>query len=215
MIAAVITSRNAKEAFEKVKIIEADLYEVRIDYFESFEDLETLAEMRKKLILTPRRKEEGGAREFDEEERLELYKRLINLKPTYIDVELRSEIATDVLELARKKRVGVILSYHNFYGTPTFGELIGILDEMEGLDPDVIKIVTTARSLKDNVRVIRLYEHAENVVAFCMGPLGKVSRVFSALMAPFTYASVGNEVAPGQLSVEDLKSMLEVLGSER
>ena len=215
MIAAVITARNAKEALEKVKTVEADLYEVRVDHFEGFEDLEVLAEMGEKLILTPRRNEEGGAREFSEAERLELYGRLVNLKPAYIDVELRSEIAADVLELARKKRIGTILSYHNFSGTPTFGELIGILDEMEELDPDVIKIVTTARSLKDNVRVVRLYEHAENVVAFCMGPLGKVSRVFSALMAPFTYASAGNEVAPGQLSVDELKSILEVLGSER
>ncbi len=215
MIAAVITARNVKNALGKIKTVGADLYEVRVDYFEGFEDIEALAEMRGKLILTPRRKEEGGVREFDEEERLELYKRLINLKPAYIDVELRSEIAPDVLELARKKRVGTILSYHNFSGTPTFGELIGILDEMEELDPDVIKIVTTANSLKDNVRLIRLYEHAENVVAFCMGPLGKVSRVFSALMAPFTYASVGNEVAPGQLGVEELKSILGVLGSER
>ncbi|WP_099211937.1 3-dehydroquinate dehydratase [Thermococcus henrietii] len=210
MIAGVVLARDAREAAAKIEGSRADLYEVRLDHFESF-DLSPLKPYAERLILTVRRAEEGGYRRIPEEERLELYRRAMELGPRYVDVEVYSGIAGEVIEEARRKKVGVILSHHDFEKTPTFGGLIGVLDDMEEMDPDVIKIVPTARELRDNVRVLRLYEQADNLVAFCMGPLGRISRLFSALLAPFTYASIDGSAAPGQMSVEELERLLVML----
>ncbi|MDK2914151.1 MAG: 3-dehydroquinate dehydratase [Thermococcaceae archaeon] len=211
MIAGVVTAKNPEEALEKIKTSKFDLYEVRLDSFESFEGLEVLGEYSKKLIFTPRRREEGGIRPLDDETRLGLYRRVISLSPAYVDVEFGSKIAQEVIELARKNGVGVILSYHDFNGTPGFGKLLALLEDMEELEPEIIKIVTTANSPLDNLRVLRLYEHAENLIAFCMGPLGRISRVFSAQLAPFTYAPLDGEVAPGQLRAEELDRLRVML----
>lgn len=210
MIAGVVVARNAREAVAKIREGNADIYEVRVDRFESFE-LAPLKPFADRLIITIRRAEEGGFRRIPEEERLELYRRAMTLKPRYVDVEARSEIAGEVMREARKRRVGVILSYHDFEETPPFETLMEILQGMASMNPDVVKIVPTANSHLDNVRVLRLYEHAENLVAFCMGPLGRISRLFSALLAPFTYASLEKAVAPGQMSVEELRKLLVML----
>ncbi len=71
----------------------------------------------------------------------------MELKPAYVDVEFASDIAQEVIELARENGVGgVVLSHHNFNGTPDFGKLLTLLEEMEELEPEIIKIVTTANS---------------------------------------------------------------------
>ncbi|ALV62715.1 3-dehydroquinate dehydratase I [Thermococcus sp. 2319x1] len=211
MIAGVVTAKNPREALEKIKASNFDLYEIRLDSFWEFEGLEVLGEYSKRLIFTPRRKEEGGIRPLDDGTRLRLYRRVMALKPAYVDVEFGSKIASEVIELAREKSVRVVLSHHDFKGTPGFGKLLDLLKEMEELEPGIIKIVTTANSVLDNLRVLRLYEYAENLIAFCMGPLGRVSRVFSAQLAPFTYAPVDGEVAPGQFPAEELERLRVML----
>ncbi|WP_394353013.1 3-dehydroquinate dehydratase [Thermococcus sp. GR4] len=208
-------AKNAQKAVEKIKSGEADLYEVRLDHFSSFDGLEELEPFAPNLIFTFRSYEEGGRREASDEERLRVYKRVLELYPAYVDVGLNSGIAERVVKEAREKRVGVVLSYHNFEETPDFWELLGVVKAMEALEPDVMKIVTMARSLGDNLRIARLYEGRENVVAFCMGSLGRLSRLISALLAPFTYASLDEEAAPGQLTVEELRRAIEVVGDGR
>lgn len=107
MIAGVVTARNPGEALEKIKTSKFNLYEVRLDSFESFEGLEVLGEYSKKLIFTPRRREEGGIRPLDDGTRLSLYRRVMELKPAYVDVEFASDIAQEVMELAKEK--GLVL----------------------------------------------------------------------------------------------------------
>ncbi|AGT34304.1 hypothetical protein OCC_14110 [Thermococcus litoralis DSM 5473] len=47
MIAGVVTAKNPEEALEKIKTSKFDLYEVRLDSFESFEGLEVLGNILK------------------------------------------------------------------------------------------------------------------------------------------------------------------------
>lgn len=47
MIAGVVTARNPGEALEKIKTSKFNLYEVRLDSFESFEGLEVLGNILK------------------------------------------------------------------------------------------------------------------------------------------------------------------------
>jgi 3-dehydroquinate dehydratase type I len=86
------------------------------------------------------------------------------------------------------------------------------------LAPDIVKIVTFARSWEDNFSILSLISHArkrnQEIVAFCMGQKGKMSRIFSPLMgAAWTYASInrGKTSAPGQLTVEEMREVWEKL----
>ena len=74
-----------------------------------------------------------------------------------------------------------------------------------------IKIVTMAESIEDAISVLELYRDANdsNLIAFAMGEKGILSRVLCAMYktAPFTYASLGSEVAPGQLSIYQMRRL--------
>jgi 3-dehydroquinate dehydratase-1 len=81
---------------------------------------------------------------------------------------------------------------------------------------DIAKMVTTARSLEDNLTVLRLISEFPGVrlVAFAMGPLGAVSRVLCPLVGgDFTYTSIekGKESAQGQMTVKDLSQIYEMM----
>lgn len=92
MIVGVVIVRNLGEVFEKIKILKFNFYEVRFDFFESFEGLEVLGEYFKKFIFMLRRREEGGIRFFDDGIRLSFYRRVMEFKLVYVDVEFVLDI---------------------------------------------------------------------------------------------------------------------------
>ena len=212
MIAGTIKAESIDEAIRLIETGTADLYELRVDALKSPEGIEKLAPFSERLIITVRSKEEGGFREIDNEERLVLFKELMDIKPAFVDVEFKSGIVRDVIELAGKMGVGIIVSYHDFERTPSFKRLKALLDEMRELKGDITKIVTFAGHYIDNIKVVRLYEYEKNLIAFCMGEKGKISRIFSLVLSPFTYASLGEAAAPGQLSVEEMRLLSEMIG---
>jgi len=117
-----------------------------------------------------------------------------------------------------KRRKKCLLSCHNLEKTPSFDAMKQIVQQQIKAGADICKVVTTARSFEDNASVLRLIpEFPETgVVAFAMGPLGTTSRVLCPLVGgDFTYASVakGQESAPGQITVEALKNIYEMIGS--
>jgi 3-dehydroquinate dehydratase type I len=110
----------------------------------------------------------------------------------------------------------VIISTHDFSGTPGEEELLARLSEIRAAGADVGKIVTTANSIKDCQRVLGLLPLAEKqnfpLIAFCMGGKGRFTRVAALLRgAPFMYASVSeNEAtAAGQFTVDGLRRALK------
>ncbi|HII67905.1 MULTISPECIES: type I 3-dehydroquinate dehydratase [Thermococcus] len=214
MIAGVIKAKTVNEAIKIIENGRTDLYELRVDAMKSFEGIEKLRSFAEKLIITVRSKEEGGFREIRDEERIKLFEEFMRINPAFVDIEFRSKIAEDVIRLIREREVRVILSYHDFEKTPSFEELKTLLEEMKKLKADLIKIVTFAKHYLDNVKIVRLYEHERNLIAFCMGEKGKISRAFSLVLSPFTYASLDEASAPGQLSLEDMELLLALLGGE-
>jgi len=85
---------------------------------------------------------------------------------------------------------------------------------------DIVKIVTRAETWADNLRVLELIPKAHNlgirIIAFCMGPMGRISRVVSHMMGGYlTFASLeqGEESADGQMTVTEMKKIMEHLSS--
>lgn len=108
-----------------------DLIELRLDYCSDLNKLEELKNIHfpLPLILTLRAKSQGGAFQGSEEERIAFLKRLMSLKPEYIDLE---EIIPDkdlkAISLLSPE-TKIILSYHNFIETPEISTLdMGLVD---------------------------------------------------------------------------------------
>ncbi|HRR42321.1 MAG TPA: type I 3-dehydroquinate dehydratase, partial [Syntrophales bacterium] len=86
------------------------------------------------------------------------------------------------------------------------------------LGADIVKVVTTARTPEDNLKVLRLIPYARRkgleIIAFCMGDKGRISRVASPILGSFlSFASLerGEESAPGQMTVDEMRLVLSLL----
>jgi len=135
----------------------------------------------------------------------------------YVDIELTTISIEDVGEKARSLGAKLIISFHDFEATPGIGELNSIMREGLGYGADICKIVGTARDHGDCLTYLRfLLENPDsNLVSFGMGAAGVMSRIFSPIFGgAFTYASsdVGEESAPGQISLDGLREIYRILG---
>jgi 3-dehydroquinate dehydratase-1 len=208
-------SKSAARAFD----MGASFLEVRFDYVEPIKFSEVLAVVqpfKAKCIYTLRRTNQGGKFDGSEIQRLRYLKDLTCQLPMMIDVEYETlreypEIGTFIKSL----NIPMLLSWHDFKSTPSEVELAELLGQMSSYSNNN-KLVTMANSLEDTLRVLNLYEAVDksvNLVAFCMGEIGLVSRILCALhpQCPFTYAAIDRPVAPGQLTIEQMKKLYRMI----
>lgn len=189
----------------------ADLFEVRADHVRDF-DLEALLRARTKPILLTCRSESEGGRSpaADAPRRRRLLAEAFRLGFDFVDVEASSGF--DEIAAERKGR-GLVLSVHDFERTPE--DLDGIFERMAARRPEIVKIVTRARSIADLGRVLAFARRRAKarqpgdpaLVTFAMGPEAVASRILGGRYgAPFTFAAPANglEAAPGQLPARTL-----------
>jgi len=193
--------------------------EIRLDYLEQ-PDLKSLFRTHPgPVIATNRLAGQGGGRwQGAEEERRRLLQEAMELGVDFLDVELAADAAWRRDLWGRRGQTKIILSWHDYAGTPEAPRLEAVMNEMLTTAADVLKVVTMARQPDDILRVLSLIPRARaqsrEIIAFCMGPLGKWSRVVAPLLgsyltfAPFTKAGAS---APGQLTVNELKRAWKAL----
>src|SRR5271168_5347838 len=132
-----------------------------------------------------------------------------------IDLELETAeaIKASDLEKLRTRGVALMVSYHDYQSTK---DLDGIFERIRPYEPEFIKIVSTARSLSDNVVMMQFLERSgdhANMVGLCMGEQGILSRVLAVRAGgAFTFAAAtqGEETAPGQLTARTFIDMYRV-----
>jgi 3-dehydroquinate dehydratase-1 len=221
-ICATITEVEPKE-FDKTVArafdMGASLLEIRFDYISSDSFPEALAAARPykgKCIYTLRGTSQGGRFAGSERQRVSCLKELASQLPMMVDVEYETIVhCPEIGTFIKSLNIPLLLSWHDFGSTPSEKELSDLLNLMSSYSNNN-KLVTTARSLEDNLRVLSLYDTVDksaNLVAFCMGELGLVSRVVCALQrnCPFTYASFGRPIAPGQVTIEQMKKLQRMI----
>ncbi|MDN3505195.1 MAG: type I 3-dehydroquinate dehydratase [Rhabdochlamydiaceae bacterium] len=135
----------------------------------------------------------------------EAIEKILDLSPSYIDVDYNCTFNYD--ELMRKySHVKWIVSHHDFEKTPSC--LISKYQEMRSRWPlaTYIKIAAMANSTVDSLRMIELSQNSCDVIAICMGELGKITRLLAPVFnMPISYTCLkGEEVAAGQINVEEL-----------
>ncbi|HID42486.1 MAG TPA: type I 3-dehydroquinate dehydratase [Archaeoglobaceae archaeon] len=201
----IIVSLTNIDDFKRVEDV-ADLIELRIDLFNSLPSLDELKKIRKKKIVTIRRKEDGGKYTGSEADRLNLIKKYSGIAD-YVDVEFDCE--DEYFEMNCK----TIESYHNFSMTPPYNTLKEILDSRRG---DIFKIATLGKTKKDVLTIVKILCNYDDVVAFLIGEKFAFTRIMSLFLgSPFIYCHAGNSVARGQFEAHEASEIIKKLRGER
>jgi len=194
----------------------SDYAEIRFDFLKIDEIPETLESIKKnlkKIVCTLRPKSEGGKFEGSEKERIAILKLIAEYNPFLLDVELNTiKKNKELAKYLKSSKTKLLISWHDFKKTPKFSELKSMMNQMTKFSHNV-KIVTTAKSVDDSTRILQLYNKngKNNLIAFAMGDNGRVSRILCLYLgSPYTYVSLGKPVAPGQLSVDEVKKIIDL-----
>ncbi len=188
------------------------LVELRLDFLRREPELHRLLPDRPSaVVVTARRKEEGGIWRDTEEKRLTLLRSAIAQGPEFVDLEL--DIADKIPPYGETRR---IISFHDMEKTPE--DLEGLHREMATKSPYIIKIAVTPRTVDDMFRFMHFIreknaearprgEQGVRVIGMCMGEMGKATRILAKKFGmPFTYSTFSHEriIAPGMLVYRDL-----------
>ncbi len=201
----------------------ADFIEVRFDYFDKSnmnQVLEVVLDHKERAVYTCRAPNEGGKYAGIETDRVSTLRRLAAFRPMLLDVEYKTMTENeDLIDQFAAQNCDTLVSWHNFDQTPSIEELDTLLNKMKMYSSNV-KIVTMAKAITDNLRVLKLYEDAKksnvNLITFCMGEYGVLSRVLCTFAgAPFTYASLTDATALGQLAIKQMRSIYDKLEKEK
>jgi 3-dehydroquinate dehydratase/shikimate dehydrogenase len=216
-ICVAIIGSTAAEMLEKANAVikETTFLEFRLDYLEK--PLLALPKLKQFLaennavtaIATCRRTANGGKFSGNVAAEIEVLSKAATAGFHIVDVELESATAMKKGELQKLRETGValIISHHDFDATK---DLDGIYKRIVPFAPDFIKIVPTAKTLYDNVTLMRFIERMEdhtNIIGVCMGDAGIISRVLSLRAgSAFTFAAatMGEETGPGQIAARTL-----------
>jgi 3-dehydroquinate dehydratase type I len=217
----VITTGDTGQAVESIQRVlphGPDLIELRLDYMEDPVDLAAIRDATVlPLIATDRSGDQGGRGNRSEEDRLGTLMEACDAGFDFVDIETTTLDIEDAVTEAKAKGVGVIVSFHDFDGTPQRERLDEIMRRELRQGADICKIVGTSNSPGDCLTYLAFLDENRDtkLVSFGMGSAGSMSRVFSPLFGgEFTYASagIGEESAPGQLTISDLRGVYRVLG---
>ncbi|MHB8085206.1 MAG: type I 3-dehydroquinate dehydratase [Dehalococcoidia bacterium] len=209
-ICTVITDKDVLSIRRAAEL--ADLFELRIDMIgEDWREI--VPALNKPWIAANRSVDEHGKWNGGEESRIRELVSAASMGASVIDIELNAEGLKDIVPQLKKKKVGCLVSYHDWNGTPSTDELAAIVRRQIKAGADICKLVTTAVKIEDNIpvlEVIRTFPSAR-IVSFAMGAEGRLSRVLAPRAGSyFTYASAGTgkESAPGQVPAEVMRRLL-------
>jgi 3-dehydroquinate dehydratase-1 len=214
-----------RQAMEAVSL-GAKYIEYRFDFFENYKKLDYKRfahSVDVPIIFTFRSPSEGGVCAINEVERQKILLSYPDYGPDYIDVEWSSDkiFLTDLIEKGKEAGVKFIISWHDMEKTFPLASIEQAIEQIKQLPLDfspgnsIVKIITTAVEFRDNINMLRFCKSARagnfQLIAHCMGLIGIVSRVLSPAMgAVFSYASIGEKTAPGQIHISDFSDMLEL-----
>ena len=207
----------------------ADVIEIRLDSMVKADISTCQSLFEKPLLFTNRPLWEGGSYDGPEEKRILPLLEAVRQEVAYVDLELRADqrLRKRLLAATSLSPTRLVLSWHNFETTPTQAELDEVLAQMieagagvssDSADKVIGKIVTTAHSPEDALRVLRLQEQAKAanfpLSCFCMGEAGRITRLATLYLGGYmTYACLNDAqaTAPGQLSLAQLQELTALL----
>lgn len=215
---------------KKVLAMNPDIIEWRVDSYKLVENLNSVLKTLKKLrgliknvplLFTFRTFQEGGKQSLSMENYEHLLEKVIQSKLVdLIDVQLFLEerLLKKLVSLANENEVLVVMSNHDFEKTPEKDEIIFRLRKMQELGADIPKIAVMPNGNEDVLTILDATNTMKEkfsdrpFITVSMGRVGLISRLTGHVFgSAATFASGVNDSAPGQITVTELKNVLETI----
>lgn len=233
LICTSLVSRNNDAIWAELKHVltkKPDVIEWRADFYDGIADSGAVFEVARRIkeiavdtaaIFTVRSKQEGGESiPLSDSEVLLLNEGICRSSGfEYVDCELRndpqgiSHLRT-VASAAGKKIIG---SYHNFDHTPDEQFLLDRIAAAERFQLDVAKIAVMPKGLEDLLVLLGVTLQAKKIaniplITMSMGRYGAISRIVGGVFgSSLTFAVGQSSSAPGQIPIDELRTVLEVI----
>lgn len=228
-----IIGKTEAELIDEVQFLQSidfDVLEWRVDHFIHVDNLNTVKLVAKKItdllpnkpiLFTFRTANEGGAKPWPLTSYIQLNNEMacsgfIDL----IDVEMfiGDNYVKDIIDVAHKHQVFVVVSNHDFEKTPSKRDIIYRLKKMQELGADIPKIAVMPQTTDDVLTLLAATTEMNQkyatkpIITMSMAELGVVSRIASATFgSAMTFGAAKNASAPGQLEIKELRYILDIL----
>jgi 3-dehydroquinate dehydratase-1 len=233
LICTPLVGRTHEDIMAELEMVlpkKPDVLEWRVDFFESIGDsalvIATAIAIKNKadgtpLLFTRRSTMEGGEKiALSETQVIALYAAVCESNTIdLIDYEMANDKdnIVQVRGAARVNNVQLVLSFHNFSHTPGLDYLKEKFLLADQLGADVAKVAVMPRNLDDVLTLLTATRHASKtlhipLISMSMGPLGAMTRLFGWVFgSALTFAVGAASSAPGQVPIEDLNTVLQIL----
>jgi 3-dehydroquinate dehydratase-1 len=225
-----LVGKTAEAILDEVAAIvpkKPDLLEWRIDFFAAIDDAKAVVDtallIRKAaggipVLLTRRNVTEGGNPiPIGEPAVVAMYIAACEARCVeIIDYEL-SNAPADLQRLRKVSKanaITMIMSYHNFQMTPDAVTLDSKFVAAERLGADVAKVAVMPQTEQDVLALLAATDRARQkvgvpLISMSMGGIGSLSRIMGWVYGSAATFAVGkSSSAPGQIAIEDLRSVL-------
>lgn len=233
VICAPLVGRTRERLLAEAAAVAAkkpDIIEWRVDFFEGIghtaEVLALASRIRQAangipLLFTRRSMREGGEGiALSEREVIDLYRAVCAAgHADIIDYEMGNEPAhvREVRELSAASGVKLILSFHDFSGTPALEFLNERFGEAERRGADIAKVAVMPRAMDDILTLLAATLRASRklgipVVSMAMGGPGALTRLCGwAFGSAMTFAVGEQSSAPGQMAIDEVEAVLAIM----
>ena len=222
--------RRYSERGKTFDSIPVDVVEWRVDWFEHVFEFDKVEDVLKELrtvlgniplLLTFRTKKEGGEKAIDTKDYKELNLRAAKTGYVdFIDVEIFTgdDVVREIIDGAHAAGVRVIASNHDFFKTPAKSDIIYRLRKMQDMGADIPKIAVMPQSKRDVLTLLcateeMVTDYADRpIITMSMAGTGVISRLCGEVFgSSMTFGAAKKASAPGQMGVNDLNTVLDLL----
>ncbi len=207
-----------------------DIIEWRADFFEGLANTNEVVLIAKQIkanaedipiIFTVRSFREGGQPiSLSDKEVIDINVAICRYTAVeYIDCELnnRPEYFKLLRRIASENNTKIIASFHDFHFTPDREILLNKFSEATNYGADVVKVAVMANDLSDVLTLLNVTLEGKNtidipVITVSMGEFGALTRMIGGVFGSAVTFAVGqSSSAPGQLPIEDLRTVLNIV----
>lgn len=218
---------NEAKTFDSIPV---DVVEWRVDWFEHVFEFDKVEDVLKELrtalgniplLLTFRTKKEGGEKAIDTKDYKELNLRAAKTGYVdFIDVEIFTgdNVVREIIDGAHAAGVRIIASNHDFFKTPAKSDIIYRLRKMQDMGADIPKIAVMPQSKRDVLTLLcateeMVTDYADRpIITMSMAGTGVISRLCGEVFgSSMTFGAAKKASAPGQMGVNDLNTVLDLL----
>ncbi len=188
--------------------------EIRLDQISLYsKDVYKIFSSHPKLIATCR------PGRYSEPKRKKLLIEAIEAGAAFVDMEIKTEesLLKEVIKKASQHNCKLILSFHDFSGTPPLNRLKQLINISFSKGAHIAKIACYVRTKQENSQLLGLLQDKRPVIVIGMGKIGRITRIASLFCgSPFSYASLekGRETADGQLDKDTLENIFRIIKHE-